>query len=323
MKIGAWIHVHDEESLQGQIATAAQNGLDSIRCYYYGYAQKAAPALKQTGLSLLAGLNIDSAGLVADWRSQVKLNDLVRYHDLGVPLEAICVGNELREGGDRPEQKRFTARLSFGMANILDTYRKWLDEHGYSTPLTYAMEGIVLDAQGNLHEWLWPLIDACDVVSINLYPMTHESWFASGAFDESRRFLCDARARHDRLNLFEYQLRRLLDQLEQVGKPLILTETGFPSAVGYHKEDNALIIPEWNEPEFASAMEEFVRLIMRVNTEHWGAIKALYFYEWRDNLYHTKIRNEEQRPIQSAFGLCDASGKPKLDIRRLVEIAKS
>jgi hypothetical protein len=204
---------------------------------------------------------------------------------------------------------------------VLDAYRNWLDKRGCRIPLTYAMEGIVLDPQGNFYEWLWPLIDACDIVGVNLYPMGNEAWFTFGAFEESRRFLCDARTRHDRLTQYEYQLRRLLIQLEQVGKPLILTETGFPSAVGYHMEGEKLVVPESDDPEFASAMEEFVQLIARVNQEHWNAIRACYFYEWRDNLYHTKIWNVEQSPIHSSFGLCNAAGKPKLDIHRLVEIA--
>ncbi len=330
MKLGAWIHTHDEKLDQGnpdlalerQIEVAAQCGLTSIRSYYYGYAAQAAPALKRTGMSLLAGMNIDAAGLVGDWRSQLHYEDLARYHDLGVKLEGICVGNELREGGDAPGSKRFTARLAFGMANLLDAYRTWLDQHGYHTPLTYAMEGIVCDAQGNFHEWLWPLIDACDVVSINLYPMGNEAWFTFGAFDASRRFLTDARTRHDRLAQFDYQLRHLLTQLEQVGKPLVLTETGFPSATGYHLEGDRLIVPESDEPAFAAAMEEFVTLIARANQEHWNAIRALYFYEWRDNLYHAKIWNVEQSPIHTAFGLCDRNGKAKLDISRLVEIAR-
>ncbi len=320
MRIGAWIHEHDDLPLDGQIETAAQNGLTTIRCYYYGYAERAAPALKRTGISLLAGLNIDAAGLVSDWRSQIRLDDLARYCDLGVRLEGICVGNELREGGDAPDKKRFTARLSFGLANVLETYRTWLDKRGSRTPLTYAMEGIVFDAQGNFHEWLWPLIDACDVIGVNLYPMGNEAWFTFGAFEESRRFLRDPRTRHDRLASFECQLRKLMNQIERVGKPLILTETGFPSAIGYRLEGERLIVPESDDAGFASALEEFVGLVARVNQEHWGGIRALYFYEWWDNLYHTKIWNVEQSPIHSAFGLCDAEGKPKLDIRRLVEL---
>lgn len=322
MKIGAWIHPDNSLPLADLIASAAENGLSTLRCYHYGYAQQAAPAIKQAGMSLFAGMNVDAAGLVADWRSQLRLDDLARYHDLKVPLEAICVGNELREGGDRPELKRFSACLSFGLANLLEAYRNWLDQHGYPTLLTYAMEGIVFDAQGYFNEWLWPLIDACDVVSVNLYPMADAAWFGFGAFEQSRRFLCDPRTRHDRLNVFEYHLRLLLDQLERAGKPLILSETGFPSAVSYRNEGEHRIVPESDNPEYASAMEEFVALIVRVNEEHYRAIRGLYFYEWWDNLYHTKIWNEENSPIHSAFGLCDAGGKPKLDISRLVDLAR-
>src|SRR5512142_1007375 len=169
-------------------------------------------------MSMLAGMHVDSQALVQDWRSQMHLDELARMIDLGVELEGICVGNELREGGDAPDQKRFTARLSFGLANVLEAYRRWLVDHGYSVPLTYAMEGIVLDEEGRFHEWLWPLVDACDIVGLNLYPMDNAAWFTFGAFNESRLLLCDERIRHDRLLLFELRLRAILQQLEGTGK---------------------------------------------------------------------------------------------------------
>ena len=318
MKVGVWIHDADELPLDGQIALAAQHGLDTIRCYGVEYAAKAAPALKQAGMSLLGGIHVDSEGLLRDWRSQVRLDELGRYHELGVPLAGICAGNELREGGDAPDKKRFTARLSFGLANVLAVYRQWLHEHKLTTPLTYAMEGIVLDREGDFYEWLWPLIDACDAVGLNLYPMDAPAWFTFGAFKESRRFLCDPRARHDRLALFDVQLRRVLQQLERADKPLILTETGFPSAIGYHRQGERLIVPESDNARYGEAMQEFMALIRRANAEYGGRIQALYFYEWRDNLYHPKIWNVEQSPIHTAFGLCDRMGMPKFDLAAMV-----
>jgi hypothetical protein len=318
MKVGAWIHTGGGVPLEGQIALAAQNGLKSIRCYHLEYAEQAVPALKQTGMSLLAGMHVDGEALVQDWRSQVRLEELARYHELDVPLEGICVGNELREGGDEPGKKRFTARLSFGLANLLAAYRRWLDDHGTTTPLTYAMEGIVFDPEGYFHEWMWPLVDACDVVSVNAYPMDGRAWFTFGAFEESRRFLCDPRTRHDRLALFELHLRRAMQQLEPAGKPMFLSETGFPSAVGYQLEGDRLVVPQSDNERYGQAMREFVALLRRVNADYHERIQAIYFYEWRDNLYHDKIWNVEQSPIHVAFGLCDRFGVPKFKIRDLV-----
>lgn len=154
MKIGAWIHGYDDIPLDEQIALAAENGLQTIRSYHIGYAEKVVPALKLTGMSLLAGMHVDAEALIQDWRSQVRLDELARYHELGISLEAICVGNELREGSDAPGKNRFTARLSFGLANVITTCRQWLNDHGYTTPLTYAMEGIVFDRQGYFNEWV-------------------------------------------------------------------------------------------------------------------------------------------------------------------------
>ena len=315
---GAWVHTGDDLSLETQLAAASAAGVSAIRSYGYAYAAQAAPALQRYGVGLLTGMHIDAEALVADWRSQVHLDDLARYHELGVSLDAICVGNELREGGDAPDKKRFTARLSFGLANVLDTYRCWLDDHGFDTPLTYAMEGIVLDSEGRFYEWLWPLVDACDLVGLNLYPMGNEAWFTYAAFEESRRFLHDPRARHDRLALFELHLRRVLAQVSSVGKALILTETGFPSAVGYRIEDERRVVPEHDRVAYAAAMSEFVGRIRTVNDDYDGRIRSVYFYEWRDNLHHPKIWNVEQSPIHTAFGLCDRFGAPKLDIGALL-----
>jgi hypothetical protein len=320
MQIGAWIHGEESHSLEQQIALATENGLQTIRCYHFGYAETTASALKKHGLSLLAGMQVDGGALVTDWRSQVRLGELEAYQTLGVPLEAICVGNELREGGDAADKKRFTARLSFALANVLHDYRRWLDDHGFQTPLTYAMEGIVFDKQGLFYEWLWPLVDACDIVGVNFYPMTAEGWFTFGAFEESRRFLCDKRHRHNHLVAFEHGLRTLLEQLETVHKPLILTETGFPSAIGYHMEGERLVIPESDHERYMEAMCEFLDIIKRVDADYGHPIKALYFYEWRDNLHHDKIWNIEASPIHVAFGLCDRHGVPKMDIKALLEI---
>jgi hypothetical protein len=320
VKIGAWIHGGGGISLDDQIALAAENGLQSIRSYGLAYAEQVAPALRRHGLSLLAGIGVESEALLCDWRSQVRLDEVARYHELSIPLDAICAGNELREGGDAADKKRFTARLSFGLANVLSSYRRWLDDHGYPTPLTYAMEGIVFDEEGTFYEWLWPLIDACDIVSLNAYPMGHEAWFTFGAFEESRRFLQDPRARHDRLVLFELRLRRALQQLEQAGKPVFLSETGFPSATGYHLEGDRLVVPESDNERYGQAMREFAALLGQVNADYERRIRALYFYEWRDNLYHDKIWNVEQSPIHVGFGLCDPTGVLKFDLGKLVDL---
>ena len=317
MKFGAWIHERDL-SLEEQILAARQSGLQSIRSYSLDYSRRAAPALKRYDLSLLAGMHIEAEALAADWRSQVRLDDLAEIHNLGVDLEGICVGNELRQGGDAFDTKRFTARLAFGLANVLDTYRRWMAERGIATPLTYAMEGIVFDQYGTFHEWVSPLIDVCDIVSINLYPMDVPAWFTFGAFDESRKFLTDRRVRNGRLTLYELQLRQVLTQLERVDKPMMFSETGFPSAIGFQIEDQTLVIPETDNDLYAAAMADFMTRIQTVNADFEGRIKALYFYEWRDNLYHSKVWNVEQSPIHVAFGLCDRFGIPKFDIRKLL-----
>ena len=319
MIVGAWIHAGDGMTAAAQIPLAAQNGLDSIRSYSFDYASRAAPLLQQHAMTLLAGMHIDGPQLAVDWHTQVNLEELEAYHRLGVRLEAICVGNELREGGDEPEKKQFTARLSQNLSDLLKTYRGWLDEHGLSTPLTYAMEGIVFDEKGHFHEWVWPVVEACDILGVNAYPMDNAGWFTFGAFEESRRFLLDPAVRRRRLEEFEERLCTLLDQLKLARKPVLLTETGFPSAVGYRREGGQLIVPESDNARYAEAMQEFLALIRHIDIEYGHPIQGLYFYEWRDNLHHDKIWNVEGSPIHTAFGLCDRFGNPKFDLKKVID----
>lgn len=315
MIIGAWIHNSEHVDFLTQIDAAAQAGIRSIRSYDLEYAQQAAPALKRNGMSLLGGIHVDGEALLADWRSQVRLDEIARYHDLGIPLEGICVGNELREGRFSSPEKKFSARLSFAMANLIAQYREWLDARGLSTPLTYASEGIVINEEGLFHEWMWPLIDACHVVSINMYPMDYNAWFTLGAFHESQRLLQDACEQKLRFLSFEFKLRRVLEQLASVKKPLLLSETGFPSAAGYHVENETQVVPETDNESFGQAMREFMDLLYEVNADYGWNIVAAYIYEWWDNFHHGAI--DEQSPIHMAFGLCDRLGNPKLDIARV------
>ncbi len=160
---------------------------------------------------------------------------------------------------------------------------------------------------------MYPLIDACDIVSLNAYPMGNRAWFTYDAFAESRRFLYDARTRNDRLAAFNYRLRRALSQ-KAASKPALLSETGFPSAIGYRREGERLIVPESDGERYGEVMAEFVGIIRQISHDYGGRLQAAYFYEWRDNLHHAKIWNIENSPIHTAFGLCDRTGKPKFDI---------
>ncbi len=65
-------------------------------------------------------------------------------------------------------------------------------------------------------------------------------------------------------------------------------------------------------------MKRFIGIIRTVNCDYQDRIKALYFYEWRDNYDHQKIWNIENSPIHTAFGLCDREGHPKFDIASLI-----
>ena len=104
------------------------------------YSKKVALWVKDSGMSLLAGIYVDGPALAADWRSQVRLDEPKATANLDCELAGICVGNELREGGDEPGKKRFMARLSFGLARIIEVYREWAAKRQLDVGFAYAME---------------------------------------------------------------------------------------------------------------------------------------------------------------------------------------
>jgi hypothetical protein len=328
VKLGAWIHNYgvDTAGVRDQFRAAARFGLAGVRGYSVEYSERVAPWLAEDGLSLVAGIHVDEHALVTDWRSQVKLDELERTVALGCRLEAICVGNELREGGDAWESKRFTARISYALARVVEEYRLWLDARGDSTRLTYAMEGIVFGPDGAFREHLWPLVDALDVVSINLYPMTEAHWRDFSAFDVSADFLRTSCAWRRAISKYEAHLRSTLDVVAPRGKPLFLSEMGFPSGVGYRIDGTIdgkdQVRPVSDTVAFGDRMAEYVDLLATASRDYDGLLEAAYFYEWWDNHRHSKIWNVEQSPIHTCFGLCDEEGTPKLDISDLVRRAR-
>jgi hypothetical protein len=102
--------------------------------------------------------------------------------------------------------------------------------------------------------------------------------------------LHDARTRNDRLARFEHRLRQVLRELERASKPMLLSETGFPSAIGYHVQDDRLVIPKSDGARYGEVMHAFVDRIRKMNADYGERIRALYFY----------------------------GGKPKFDIRTLI-----
>lgn len=325
MNVGAWIHNTGDAGFAEQFAAAARSGLSSVRGYSIDYSELVAGFVRENDLSIVSGIHVDAEALVDDWRSQVKFDELERTVNLDCRLAAICVGNELREGGDDWNAKRFSARLSFGLARVIEEYRNWLDARGHRVPLTYAMEGIVFDDRGAFREHLWPLVDALDVVSVNLYPMTVAHWRGYEAFEVSAAFLREDRAWRRQMSRYEHHLRSILDVLSARGKRLFLSECGFPSGVGYATrgtiDGKPHVWPESDNAAFADRMMEYTRVLAAASRDYGGLLEAVYFYEWWDNHRHTKIWNVEQSPIHTCFGLCDHEGNPKLDVAALVDEA--
>jgi hypothetical protein len=329
MKLGAWIHNAgdlDESAIRAQFVAAGAAGLGSVRSYTVGYTEQIAPWVKDAGMSVLAGIHVDEHALVDDWKSQVKLDELERTIAVDCPIEAICVGNELREGGDAWNEKRFTPRLSFNLARVLDAYHDWMAKNGVGAPLTYAMEGIVFGENGRFRDYVWPLIDSLDIVSLNHYPMTVAHWHDFSAFEVSKRFLTEERPWRLQMAGYEAHLRRTLEALEPAAKPIMLSEMGFPSGVDYRIEGtikgNDHVWPISDTDAFSRRMNEYVEILASANRDYADRILALYWYEWWDNHYHGKIWNIEQSPIHTCFGLCDHEGTPKLDIPALVRRAR-
>jgi hypothetical protein len=310
MILGAWFHGADGKLSQEQLRSASAVGLTSIRSYNYSYVADLAPALKSMNMSAYAGIHVAAEGILSDPYSQIKTDIAAQYFDLDIPMTALCIGNELRDPWTEVGKWTLSAELASNLAVVISELKKWLTDHGYEVPLTYAMEG----------PFPWPerlitVIEACDIISINHYPIKGRHWFGECGFEENKKFLRDKRERELLMLDYELGLRRVMQQVTSLGKELILSETGLPSGIAFRREQG-LVIPEHDPDAFADIYRRLLSIVYRVNADYDGRIKAVYFYEWRDNLHHSKIQSENS-PIHTCFGLCYSDGTPKFDLQTL------
>jgi hypothetical protein len=337
MIVGVWFHSAGIKRIEDSgFSRAAEFGVKAARTYNYEHSEKIADVLKRLNMSLFAGISIDPVNLIKDWRQELKHHQILKTHELGIPLIAICLGNELREymPGEPPNWK-FTGRLAFALSNLIRAAKQFMEEHGFNTPVTYAMEGFKLEADGKLQEWVVPLAEAVDIYSLNCYPMEAEDWFTLDAFKRNRRFLTDDKETNLRLVKFEFMLRTLLDELERYDKPLILSEFGLHAGVDFKvvekseaKESSATelrdgtkIIPIQDPDNFRRVYLKLAHLIDRVNRDYSNRIRCSFIYEWRDNPFHGKIKSENS-PVHACFGLCYVDGTPKFDISEIISILR-
>jgi len=333
MIVGAWFHPSGIKRIEESgFADAVKVGVKAARTYNYEHSEKIANILVNLNMSLYAGIGIDSEKLLKDWRSEIKRDQILKTLSLNVPLVAICLGNELREytEGEIPNWK-FSGRLAFALSNLIIEVKKFVQEHGFNAPITYAMEGFGLGANGKLQEWVVPVVEATDIYSVNCYPMEAKDWFTLDAFKRNKEFLTNDKEANLRLVKFEFMLRSLLNELEKYDKYLLLSEFGVHAGVNYKVVDNGgngekagvieildgrKILPIQDANNFMKIYIRLANLISRVNRDYSGRIKGVFIYEWRDNPFHRKIKTENS-PVHACFGLCYVDGTPKFDISKI------
>lgn len=331
MIVGAWFHPSGIERIEDSgFADAVKVGIRAARTYNCEHSERIANTLKRLSMSLYAGIHIDPARLLKNWRSEIRQDQILKTLNLNVPLIAICLGNELREymEGDIPNWK-FTGRLAFALSNLIMETKKIMLEHGFNVPVTYAMEGFGLGANGKLQEWIVPIVEAVDIYSANCYPMEAKDWFTLNAFRHNKEFLTNDKETNLRLVKFELMLRHLLNELEKYDKCLMLSEVGIHAGVDFkivekHGEgagvietlDGRKIISIQDTNNFMKVYLQLACLINRVNRDYSGRIKGVFIYEWRDNPFHGKIKTENS-PVHACFGLCYVNGTPKFNILKI------
>jgi endoglucanase len=236
-------------------------------------------------------------------------NTVYSSHNYVEPMDGMYPGVINGEAFDRARlEQDYRDRASFMLRHKVPN---WVGEFGclYENPALIesnlrVMNDMIDIIEGYGHHWsIWTYKDIGMMGAVLVNP--ESEWMR--------------RTMPVRLAEYEARFRLLLEQLKKARKPLMLTETGFPSAVGYRREGERRVVPESDNARYAEAMQEFLALIHRLDDEYDHPIRGLYFYEWRDNLHHDKIWNVEGSPIHVAFGLCDRFGVPKLDIRRVID----
>jgi hypothetical protein len=310
MILGAWFHNADGNLSFEHLQSASAFGITSIRSYNYSYVAQLASMLKSLKMSVYAGIYIQSEDILSDPGSQIKTDIASQYFDLNIPITALCVGNELRDLWTEVGKWSLSEDLAAKLAEVILELKNWLADRGYDVPITYAMEGPF-----PWGEWITPVVRACDVISINHYPIKGRHWFGEGGFQENKRFLTAKREQALLMLEYELALRQVMEKVTSMDKELILSEVGIASGVGFRRTGK-LFISEHDPQAFEDTYKRLLSIIHKVNEDYDSRIKGVYFYEWRDNLYHGKIQSENS-PIHTCFGLCYSDGTPKFDLEFL------
>ncbi|WP_269539017.1 hypothetical protein [Cerasicoccus fimbriatus] len=116
---------------------------------------------------------------------------------------------------------------------------------------------------------------------------------------------------------------------ELTGKPIVIMEFGYASAGGVMNEAEIAAghypcdIKKWKfawRGEHSQEMQaEYIREVMKIYREKPYVLGAIY-YNWRDATYCWQCK-EEACPAETAWGLLDQHGEPKLSYRALMEAA--
>lgn len=312
MLCGTWFH-NDDGSLNGQhVVSAYREGISLVRSYAFEHIAPIVDMIRQCDMGVLAGIHVDPEEVLTRPHDVALTGELRAYLESGVRLHAVCIGNELRDPWTAIGQWTFSEELAFKFCIVLERARTLLTELGESDlRLTYAME-----RPFPWEPWLQPVVDACDFVSINLFPIENRHWFGPASMNANRSMLLSRNEQKLLLLKYDIALREVLERSRAVGKRVILSETGIPSGVSYEWRGERVVSQHLIEP-WQEMLCEMMEIVMEANDDYGGAIEAVYLYEWRDNCCHSK-RMVEDSPAHASFGLCFDDGLEKADVKQIV-----
>lgn len=312
MLLGTWFH-NDDRNLNGQhVVSAHRRGISLVRSYTFEHIAPIVDVIRECEMSVLAGVHVDPEEVLTR-PNDVSLEGEIRaYLESGVKVHAVCIGNELRDPWTKIGQWTFSEELATKFCIVLDRARELLTDLGVcELRVTYAME-----RPFPWESWLQPVVNACDFVSINLFPIENRHWFGPASMDANRSMLLSRNEQKLLLLKYEVALREVLERTCAVGKRVILSETGIPSGISYEWRGERILSQHLIEP-WREMLCKMMDIVVRANDAYGGCIEAVYLYEWRDNCWHSK-RMVEDSPAHASFGLCYEDGAEKVDVPQIV-----
>lgn len=326
-KLGIYVSP-DEYSNSGDVLGQVGSwGIDSLRVFSLNEGARLAPYAATHGMDLYLATHVSAFDLMNTSKLHIDLAAMDQISSSKVAIHALCLGHELGVPVESDtKHARFPDSYEKTMVKVFNIFRsrfmivkERIRRRNIRWPLTHAFTAGEIWALVDDMPWsksLASLVESLDLVSVTIYP--HADWKGHLGLKSNHTFLSDRNYRLELIDRFEEEFSRLCDCLTGLGKPIVISETGLSSCIGW-KGSRKNGMPIHGDDLYVEAFSDWMDALGRI-CRNYSGMRSVYLFEWKDNPEHPLVRGSGLY-IHAGFGLAEKNGHPKISRKSFLEIA--